>query len=1021
METMRFSGRASGNPPASQTPDLARFRIPALLFILIIFFANIAEASDAIIAYKSTNGNGTDYPKLKFWNSSGSGAWGSEIELANSGSPIRIAIARVSPVSEKIVLVSLGTDNNLDAYVCASNCNLPSSWTFSGNIGAVTDSPNGILHTRRFDINFETASGDAVLVYSITSTNSSRDLAYRILPNASANFSSTSEQYLDDSGHATDLSYTWLRLARDPAGASKELLLSGFDYTDSDINAWVWDGSAWGSQIQISDSATATSDNDAEALAYAADGSKGMAAGANGTIGNINYAYWNGTTWSAVSSVDMTLLGGGQNPNADAYWTMLKADPATDDLMLYSVDSTDDLSAAYWNGSAFNVTDDISTSVLSQQNKRVADFDWNPSGSTGLLIWEESGGIKRLACSPQCTGSATTDTNYTGNGRWITVSRNPTDADAVNILGARRNNGNNIGSFRWDGSALTNYGDSAISTNSDLDAFVISFLTAKAHFTMDTTPPAVALNSPQNSSASNLSARSFNFTGSDDSSLALNCSLFLDGALNQTNSSTQNGTATIISASGLADGLHNWSVRCTDGAGNIGNSSTWFFTIDTMPPSMAIQSPANTTYNSTSVPLNYTTNGVNCWYYLNGAGPTALASCNNATLSASEGANNVSVYSNDSVGNTNSSTIFFSIDTIPPSMAIQSPTNTTYNSTSVPLNYATNGVNCWFFVDGSGPTALSGCNNSTLSSLSEGGHNVTVFANDSAGNTNSSTMIFSVDTIPPSVSILSPQNTTYSSTTVPLNYATDGQNCWFYLDASGPTALASCNNSTLSSLSQGPHNVTVFANDSVGNTNSFAVHFSVNTTLPSISLLSPANKTYNTTAIPLDYTASGTICWYYLDGSGPAALANCTNTTLLALSEGSHNISVFTNDSLNNTNSVTVYFSVDTIAPSISIQSPANSTYNSTNVPLNYTTDGQTCWFFVDGSGPTVLASCTNTTLPALSEGGAQCQHLQQRFSRQYQLLNSLLQHRHDPPKHGDSIPPEHNLQYDLNPSKLHD
>jgi hypothetical protein len=178
-------------------------------------------------------------------------------------------------------------------------------------------------------------------------------------------------------------------------------------------------------------------------------------------------------------------------------------------------------------------------------------------------------------------------------------------------------------------------------------------------------------------------------------------------------------------------------------------------------PGMSIQAPAAIAYTYTNIGLNYTaTNASACWYYLNGAGPSALAGCANTTLTATEGSNNVTVYANSSSGNINSSTVLFSVDTIAPGVSIQSPINTTYNYTAnISLNYTASGAAaCWHYLNGAGPNALSGCAN-TIITASEGSNNITVYANDSLGNTNHSTVFFGVTLIIPNAPDITAFNT----------------------------------------------------------------------------------------------------------------------------------------------------------------------------------------------------------------------------------------------------------------------
>ncbi|MEM3364586.1 MAG: S8 family serine peptidase, partial [Candidatus Micrarchaeia archaeon] len=181
---------------------------------------------NAIIAYRSNTGSGLNFPKIRFWNSTGEGSWGPEIQLPTAGSPVRWAVVKWSPISSKIVLVTLSDDGYLDGYVCMGNCTNVANWQVTNNIGQVWTTAAA---QRRFDVGFETATGDAVVVYGVLSAVTTRDLAYRVLPASSSSFATTTEQYIDDTGHATDIQYSWVRLARNPRVGQEEIILVGFD------------------------------------------------------------------------------------------------------------------------------------------------------------------------------------------------------------------------------------------------------------------------------------------------------------------------------------------------------------------------------------------------------------------------------------------------------------------------------------------------------------------------------------------------------------------------------------------------------------------------------------------------------------------------------------------------------------------------------------------------------------------------------------------------------------------------
>jgi hypothetical protein len=427
---------------------------PAFAEINVTF----AAAANVTVAYRSNTLSGLNFPKIRVWNSSGVGSWGPEVELPTAGSPVREAIIKFSSYSPKRIVVTQSDDGLLDAYVSEDGV----TWNVSSNVGRVWTTAPG-THSRRFDIAFESSTDDVVLAYAVENTSTTCDLAFKVLPENAVSFAGIQEQCLDDAGHATDIQYTWVDLARNPLNTSESMVLVGFELTDSDVNAWAWSGSAFTNPIAISNAATATSGYKAIAAEYAADGSKGMVLGADGAVGAVNWSYWSGSTWVAGTATDVDA-----GDNNDVSWITLKADPSSDDLQAVFLDSGQDLHTDYWNGATWTITANIDAGV-DVSTSRPVDFAWSKTGSVGQLVWDTDGAggttLSNRSCSPQCTGATTTFSTYAGTGAWLTLYTNPTPSAAVSILGIRLNNAFDIGSFRFNNTGYTNYGDAAMTAD----------------------------------------------------------------------------------------------------------------------------------------------------------------------------------------------------------------------------------------------------------------------------------------------------------------------------------------------------------------------------------------------------------------------------------------------------------------------------------------------------------------------------------------------------------------------------
>jgi hypothetical protein len=92
------------------------------------------------------------------------------------------------------------------------------------------------------------------------------------------------------------------------------------------------------------------------------------------------------------------------------------------------------------------------------------------------------------------------------------------------------------------------------------------------------------------------------------------------------------------------------------------------------------------------------------------------------------------------------------------------------------------------------------------------------------------------DTEPPIVSVLSPENKTYSADTVPLTFSISESMSWIGYSLNEQANVTIAGNITLTSLPDGWHNIVIHANDTSGNMGqSNTVYFTVDTTPPNIT------------------------------------------------------------------------------------------------------------------------------------------------------------------------------------------
>ena len=176
-------------------------------------------------------------------------------------------------------------------------------------------------------------------------------------------------------------------------------------------------------------------------------------------------------------------------------------------------------------------------------------------------------------------------------------------------------------------------------------------------------------------------------------------------------------------------------------------------------------------------------------------------------------------------------------------------------------------------------------------------------------NTNEQYKPVGYETVPPKIKITSPENKTYCE--VSLAFTVNRGTEWMGYSLDNQANLTIKAETKLSGLSQGAHNITSYANDSLGNMGSSnTVFFSIDTFAPNIVIMLPQNQSYDATDIQLTFTVNEAVSYlaYSLDGQQKVTVIG--NVTLPALSDGSHRLTVYATDEMGNSAEETVYFNI---------------------------------------------------------------------------------------------------------------
>ncbi len=396
-------------------------------------------------------------------------------------------------------------------------------------------------------------------------------------------------------------------------------------------------------------------------------------------------------------------------------------------------------------------------------------------------------------------------------------------------------------------------------------------------------------------------------------------------------------------------------------------------TSDTTPPTVTITAPANGSRQaSTSASATFSANESASFQCQLDGGTLAACTSPKSYTGLSAGSHTITVQATDAAGNVGTSATTFTVDNVGPVTTIASPVNGSFvKTTTVSATFSANEAATFKCKLDSGSYAA--CTSpKSYSALSQASHTISVQATDSLGNVGAAvSSSFTVDTTAPVVSITGPTaNQKFSTRSIATAFTVSetGSTAQCKLDSG---AYAPCTTGyTFSGVGDGTHTISVLGTDRAGNTATATRTFSVDATVPTVTITSPLNGAYlRSTSLSAAWTVSetGTTVQCKLDA---ASFASCTSPKAYsALAQGSHSFTVKSTDGYGNVGTTVSSFTVDTSAPIVTISSPAaGQTITSSSVPVSFSANESASFQCKIDSG--VLAACTSpTTFTGLANG----------------------------------------------------
>jgi hypothetical protein len=429
-----------------------------------------------------------------------------------------------------------------------------------------------------------------------------------------------------------------------------------------------------------------------------------------------------------------------------------------------------------------------------------------------------------------------------------------------------------------------------------------------------------------------------------------------------------------VTYANLADGPHLIALTGMDEHGQPGATISTAFTVDTLAATVAWTATPPAQVASGDVTLGFVANDPSAvaWCSLDGAAPAVCVSPYNLAALA-DGPHTVNVYTVDAVGNEGPAIeTTFTVDTTRPIVAITSAPAAVLTTSTATLDYTVDdpSATVWCALDGAVATTCT--SPITYSALSDGPHDVAVYAVDAVGNVGTAEhSSFTVDTSAPSVTFTSAPAAIVPSHSVSIGFAVDDPDATAWCALDGGAAAPCASPVTYEALPDGPHSVSVFAIDAAGNIGStIQTSFTVNATAPTVTLNSvPAavsNVASASVAFSVDDPNATAFC--SLDGNTPTV---CTSpVTYSGLSDGEHVVDIYAT-SLANQQSATAStsFAIDTDGPTVTITHAPASHSTTADANLTFTVDDPSAGTWCSFDGAAAIACTSPVDLGALGDG----------------------------------------------------
>ncbi|UCF07795.1 MAG: right-handed parallel beta-helix repeat-containing protein [Thermoplasmata archaeon] len=362
------------------------------------------------------------------------------------------------------------------------------------------------------------------------------------------------------------------------------------------------------------------------------------------------------------------------------------------------------------------------------------------------------------------------------------------------------------------------------------------------------------------------------------------------------------------------------------------------FLPDMEPPKIELVSPQNNSYikSGTIVDLNVTDPNLDeVTFSVNGNQSQSLGPPYDIDTSGwNDGNYLIDIYASDTQGNINTSGYNFTVDSTEPVILLDTPLNNSYVTTGAILDFSVSDAHLdlvEYSINGNPFSPLNDPYDIPTADWTDGNYSLQMDAFDRAGNVNSQWFFFTFDSNAPIIVLNAPANGSLipGSTVLDFSIIEPNLNHSTYRLNGGPESpLAFPFDISTAGWSDGDYTVTIYAEDKAGLSDSSWFIFTLDSTLPEISLNSPSNNSFIPKETLLDLQVADDnldSVSYTVNGGPETPLPHPFDISTADWADDEYTVTIEAADTAGNVQTRWYYFTIDSIRPTIVLNIPGNN------------------------------------------------------------------------------------------------